>query len=829
MRVKNLNGSALKFPALLLPLGIGLTMPAMTAYATITSPDEVIVTARRMKEEAQTVPISMAVFNQEMLSERNVTNGADLATFTPSLSVNTRFGSDQTTFAIRGFTQELRTTASVAVYFADVVAPRGGGSVTSGDGAGPGAFFDLQNVQVLKGPQGTLFGRNTTGGAIQLVPQEPTTKFEGYLELSDGNYDMHRYQGVVNVPITDDIRARFGFDRQTRDGYINNISGIGPDNLSNIDYTAGRASVMWHITDTLRNYTIYNYTYSRNNGSIEGIFQCNTVGGVGGVLCDSSYNAWQNGGGDFYDVVMDTPDSTSMLRQWQLINSTTWDASDDLTVKNILSFAHLTQTTRSSVFGTNISIDGKHYWFFPAGSWHGIPTNSQETFVEELQFQGKGFDDKLTWQAGLYYEKSKPDGISGSLSPALAACTIPSNDVQTWNCSDVLPSGGVVSNLGTIEYTNMAAYTQSTYEISDEFRITLGLRYTVDESDGESKQQSFTFAPKVGDPVSPADVYFVPDPSQLAPGQVSGFSCAAAGGDRTDYCAYKMNQRSEAPTWLIGLDYLPSTDVMIYAKYARGYRQGSVSIFAPDGLQEFDPEEVDAYEIGAKTSFHGAVSGTFNIAVFYNELKNQQLQANYVPCGLTAPCPPGTAAGGRSPTTAILNAGQSTIQGVELETTLKLLPTLIFTTSYTYLETHLDSLEDYPNSTGYVGSANSTVGKHLSFSPRHSVTAGLSYGLPVPADLGEISFGGSYSFVSEQESCSTRVSPYCTLSSRRLVSFNANWKAIMSGPFDASLFVNNAFDEEVTTYVPGLYEQVGADYRTVGEPRMYGVKVKYSF
>lgn len=822
MRFARSNKKNLMLQTTLLPLSFGLMMPATIAHAIITSPDEVVVTARRTEEVLQNVPISMTVFNQDMLTERNVSNGADLATYTPSLSVNTRFGSDQTTFAIRGFTQELRTTASVAVYFADVVAPRGGGSVSSGDGAGPGAFFDLQNVQVLKGPQGTLFGRNTTGGAIQLVPQEPTTKLEGYLELSDGNYNMHRYQGVLNVPIFDNVRARFGFDRQTRDGYIDNLSGIGPDHLSNVDYISGRASVMWDISDTLRNYTIYTNTYSKNNGSVQGLFQCGGSG-LGGTLCDSTNSVWQNGGGKFYDVVIDTPDPTSTLRQWQVINSTTWDINDDLTVKNILSFAHLNQTTRSSIFGSNINIGGVHYWFFPAGSWHGIPTNSQETFVEELQFQGAGFDDKLSWQAGLYYENSKPDGISGSLSPALAACDIPGNDIQTWNCGTILPSGGVVSNLGTIEYTNMAAYTQSTYEISDEFRVTVGLRYTVDKSDGESKQQSFTFAPNSG------EVNFVPDPTLLQPGQVGGFSCAAAGGDRNDYCAYRMSQRSEAPTWVIGLDYLPSPDVMIYTKYARGYRQGSVSIFAPDGLQEFDPEQVDAYEIGAKTTFHGAISGTFNISAFYNKLKDQQLQANYVPCGLTAPCPPGVIVGGKSPTTAILNAGSSTIQGVELETTLKLTQDLVFSTSYTYLATKLDSLADYPDSTGYVGSANSAVGERLSFSPRHSVTSALSYTLPIPATWGAMSLGGSYSFVSDQDSCRTDQNEYCRLSSRRLVSLSANWKSIVGSAFDASLFVNNALDEEITTYVPGLYGQVGAEYRMVAEPRMYGGKVKYNF
>lgn len=812
MRFTRLNSPHLKFQIALLPLSIGLALSVDSAYATIASPDEVVVTARRMKEDAQEVPISMAVFNQEMLSERNVTNGADLAAFTPSLSVNSRFGSDQTTFAIRGFTQELRTTASVAVYFADVVAPRGGGSVTSGDGAGPGAFFDLQNVAVLKGPQGTLFGRNTTGGAIQLVPQEPTSSLEGYLEVSGGNYDMRRYQGVLNVPITDNVRARFGFDRQTRDGYLKNISGVGPDNLSDVDYISSRASLMWDVSDTVTNYTIFTHTYSNNNGSAQGLFKCD-IGqtGVGVQLCTSSYLQWQNDGGDFYTVLSDTPNPTSMLRQWQLINTTTWDVSDDLTVKNIVSFANLRQTTRGSIFGNNAFLDGAHYSFFPAGSWHGVPTNSQKTIVEELQFLGKGWDDKLIWQAGLYFEHSRPDGISGSLSPALVNCSLPGNDMLEWRCQGAPASaGGLVSNLGTIEYKNMAAYTQSTYNISDEYRVTLGLRYTVDETIGESKQQVFIF--------------------DDATYEVTGFGCPAAGGDPSDKCSYNMRQRSEAPTWSIGFDYLPNPDTMIYTKYSRGYRQGSLNIFAPDGLQEFDPEEVDAYEIGAKLTFQGAIPGTFNVSAFYNDLKNQQLQANYVPCGLTDVCPPGTPDGARSPTTAILNAGSSTLQGVEVETTLKLTQALIFTTSYTFLSTKLNSLEDTPAAVGYTPSPNSTAGNRLSFSPRHSVTSALSYTLPVPAAWGEISLGGSYSFVSDQDSCSVELAgEYCRLPSRRLVSLSAGWKAIAGSPFDATLFVNNARDEEVTAYVPGLFSQVGSEYRSVGEPRMYGAKLKYSF
>ncbi len=205
--------------------------------------EEVIVTARRKEESLQDVPISMTVFSQETLDERNVISATDLVKYTPSLSANTRFGSDQASFAIRGFTQEFRTTASVGVYFADVVAPRGGAVITAGDGAGPGAFFDLQNVQVLKGPQGTLFGRNTTGGAIQLVPQKPTGELEGYAELSAGNYDMERAQGVINVPLGERARARFGVDTMQRDGYMKNVSDVGPNRLTDADYMAGRASL----------------------------------------------------------------------------------------------------------------------------------------------------------------------------------------------------------------------------------------------------------------------------------------------------------------------------------------------------------------------------------------------------------------------------------------------------------------------------------------------------------------------------------------------------------------------------------------------------------
>ena len=255
-------------------LTVGVSTPAFAQGAEDDTGADIIVTARRTEERLQDVPISITVFNQEQLDQRNVVSGNDLAAYTPSLSVNTRFGSDYASFSLRGFYQENRTTASVAAYFADVVAPRGGGSTQGGDGAGPGSFFDLQNVQVLKGPQGTLFGRNTTGGAILLVPKKPTDKLEGYIEGGIGNYGMHRVQGVINLPISESIRFRAGGDWQERDGYLKNISGIGPKDFANTKYWAARASLVIDFSPDIENYTVFSYSKSTPNGNIPKITDC---------------------------------------------------------------------------------------------------------------------------------------------------------------------------------------------------------------------------------------------------------------------------------------------------------------------------------------------------------------------------------------------------------------------------------------------------------------------------------------------------------------------------------------------------------------------------
>src|ERR1700730_10354761 len=256
-------------------LSLGVIVPAFADEDI----NEIIVTARRMEERLQDVPISITVFNQQQLEDRNIVNPQDLAAYVPSLSANTNFGSENSSFAIRGFVQDIGTAPSVGVYFGDVVAPRGASNgIPAGDGAGPGSFFDVQNVQVLKGPQGTLFGRNTTGGAVLFVPQKPTSTFEGYVEAEGGNYDMKRVQAAINLPVSESVRLRLAVDHNDRKGYENNISGIGPRDYNNVDYAAIRASAVVDVTSNIENYTIAPYSHSDTNGSVQKLVACNPSG-----------------------------------------------------------------------------------------------------------------------------------------------------------------------------------------------------------------------------------------------------------------------------------------------------------------------------------------------------------------------------------------------------------------------------------------------------------------------------------------------------------------------------------------------------------------------
>jgi iron complex outermembrane receptor protein len=777
--------------------------PASQAPSAGVQLPEVVVTATRKEERLQDVPISVTVFSQEQLNRHNISTAEDLTTYTPSLSSTNFLGSTNTTFGLRGFTQDIGTQPAVGVYFADVVMPRGAANqMTIGDGAGPGTFFDLENVQVLNGPQGTLFGRNTTGGAILLVPKRPTNEWEGYLETTFGNFNEKRVQGVVNVPVNDKVAFRFGLDHHVRDGYLENVTNISPSNFDDINYTALRASMLIHFTPEFENYTVFSYTHNDANGTLLRLVSADTPG-TGLLRSLAAAQLAANPGK--YTVSSVYPGAADRETVWQVVNTTTWHAAEHLTVKNVASYAELKLDLGSSVFGLNLIPQlplNPPLAFVNSNPLPGGHTGYQSTMTEEFQLQGHALNEKLDYTTGVYVEASLPLGPVGSLSPAFLSCA-----ANGFVCSNPLGAGGNSWTEAQTDFHNYGVYLQASYALTDQLKLTGGVRYTWDREHVNGQLLAYQY------------------PVSFAPTPPSGFVCTNPDVSLPE-CRQSLVTKSQAPTAVVDLDYKPVQSVLLYAKYSRGYRAGGINLQAPTGYQTFQPETLNAYELGAKTSFSGAVPGTFNVAMFYNDLSNKAIQVNFAP--KNGIFPPNE--------TAILNAGAARIYGVEVQTSFKPTHDTRIDFGYTYLNTKITSIAPVvvPPTSPYFTLSNALAGDPLTYAPESKFTLTGTYDLPVPESVGNLSVAATWSYSTPQLTGYTEREPSGKLAGdswlgpRSLLDLNLDWRNIGGRPVDLSLFATNVTNQ----YYLGLglpQAQLGFEVAQIGQPRMFGVRLRYSF
>ena len=658
---------------------------------------------------------------------------------------------------------------------------------------------------------------------------------------------MKRVQGVVNVPLGDNFRMRAAVDWNKADGYLRNRSGIGPDALGNTDYIAARLSLVADLTPDIENYTIFAYSKSDTYGNVPkviaapacasgtaSVFSCFAPGSgfpgfpydpaslqpILGSLAGQQVGRATARGDGFWDVENSVADPRSVQETWRAINTTTWTASDSLTVKNIVSYAEFKEDIAFSLFGDNFTYPANFFTplFFastgftiphPAGNIPAINIRtgksgnyaSQFTFTEELQLMGEAAGGRLKWQAGAYLEISKPKGFNAAYNEIFAPCTNSGNLQCTTN---ILGFGSIFSANIKNFYNNKGIYAQATYDLSDKFAITGGIRYTIDKMRDTSRNVNWS--------------------------PVSGFSCQNialfAGRVPTALdgvqCENTISIKSEKPTWLINLDYKPNDDMLIYAKWARGYRQGSI-ISGNVGLETWKPETVDTYEVGAKTSFRGAVPGYFNIAAFYNNFRDQQIAANAVVAPAFRDIIP--------PSQAIVNAGKSRIWGIEIDASARVFAGLKIDVAYAYLNTRLQSIVP-PIAPIFFSQLIpvADVGGTLAQSPKNRITLTATYRLPLDESIGDISLGGTFTHTDANKIHEQRFSPtQFTVRATDQLNLNVDWKSVAGSPIDLAFFMTNATNQKRVIYPVAAYPTTGAELGYLNMPRMWGFRLKYRF
>ena len=410
-----------------------------------TSPSlgDIVVTARRVSENLQRVPVAATVLTGDALDKQQVRRATDLQFNSPSLVItpDPLGGSSAPVFQLRGQTSPLGTDNTVVNYFADV--PVDSRVIAAG-------IFDLASVQIIRGPQGTLFGKNSTGGAVVFTPRKAETdSVNGYVNATVGNYNLRQVTGAVNVPLIEGVLGvRVSGQIARQDGFVRNLSG--PDG-NDKHYDAGRVSVTLTPGGGFRNDLLLTYFNGKQHLNPP-IVQA--VGGVANFFPNviASFARQQQLGNRTID--QSTSPNNDDNESYLISNATSYDFGS-VTLKNIVGYSH----TKS-----NIRLSGTS---FPFALVDVAQSRRLEQFSDELQLSGKSFGDTLTWIVGGFYSKqnSSYDQVARIFNPTpTAAATIRD------------------------EYISRAVYGQATWDLTKVglpgLKLTGGLRNTWDKRTG---------------------------------------------------------------------------------------------------------------------------------------------------------------------------------------------------------------------------------------------------------------------------------------------------------------------------------------------------------
>jgi iron complex outermembrane receptor protein len=757
-----------------------LALPMIARADSDSELSEVVVTAQRQSERSHDVPIALTAVSADELHDRGIRQAADITALVPNLVLNLPWGPEaQPSFDMRGVTTtdySQNQSSPIAMYVDEVYKAVGAVQALQ--------IYDMDRVEVLRGPQGTLYGKNATGGAISFYSANPSlTTTEGYVEAGYGNYDDRAVRAAVGVPLINDVLgARVALYYEDRDGWTQSIVP-GVDPLNGVDALAGRLTMLAQPLEDLK--ATLKFSTTRSKGTPYGPHALNNEPSVTGF---SGNIPWFDTGSKFSVPKQINSDSSSLKLEAGL--------SEHLLLTSISGFDYGRWNTVSDDGGLPITarLDDPNSYF-----------SSVNTFSQELRLSSRQ-TSFLKWLAGLYYGRESVHAI------------VQYHFFDGYQGSFVTPAGQTL--YGFDEYNNFdqlkdtrAAFLNATFQVTPTVSLQGGVRYTKD------KIQITNFYALEGGLTGPSAGYgpidgttlwtqTIPYATGVSYSQYSS-SFQPPGGVNPALEYDNSNTSSK-----VGVDWKPSEEVLVYADFSQGYRGAAFNgqaFNAPAELTFAQPERLDAYEAGTKLEFWQR-RASLDVAVFHYNYRNQQFLDSFA-------LPGGQGTGLRT-----ANAPKSRVDGAEFELRAKATEDVELSGSLGFLNARYQELSLH---------GVDLDGNQLIQAPDVSSGIALDWRF-LRVDAGDVRLmlnGNWYSRQYFDAQNTQRISQGAYAVANGRLSFTGTRGAV-SG-FDFGLWVKNLADRHFIQYAIAQRDPseggLGFDYGLVGEPRTYGADIRYRF
>ncbi len=764
--------------------------------------DAVVVSAQKRDQNLQDVPIAVSVLPDTTIENAFANNIESLQTLVPSISFRKGSTSANSALSIRGIgtvSFSLAAEPAVSTVVDGVVLGRSGQAFTD--------LYDIERIEVLRGPQGTLYGKNAQAGVINIVTREPGDEFEGYVDATYFEDNEWKVRGKIAGPLTDELSGSLMLTKSAFDGHITNV--FNNERVNGYDRTGVRG-VLFYKPDNADFDVKIIYEHTEADDDCCADLEVLPSGRNPSSLAAPNSNGIVNGVADLdldqrrvdHDLTTQTIDENDAFSFE--FNSGLFDGLD---FTSITAYRRWENTEIREGDFTSIGGSSDQPVFGVPFLLHDDGTRTWQQFSQEFRLSSPASGSPLFWQVGAYYlnldveadftRLASCQNNGGQNQPILDA-----NPGLTCNANDLVSATGFFDN----NFRNFAVFGQAEYEFNDWFTAILGARLTSDEV-------TFDYVRRNNDPFGRQGVGVRPAQPNSQFGQASGgFDNRFNGSTDNDNFSVKAGVRGDLSGMMNSDQNLGS----VYFTYAQGYKGPGFNTFYNMGTNDtlpIDPEESDSYEIGYK--YNGG-NFLFNAAAYSAEIEGFQANNFDNSTGVTI--------------TRLTNAGVVETQGLELDAQWFPTDTLTLTASVSFNDATIKEFNCPVDPTTGTAPANCTTrsGLDLFFSPDVNYTLGWDYEQPL-SNGKAVFFNGSYAHVDEQNSLlpgtDGNFSPNSLLPDYDLLDASVGM-SFGDGAYRVALIGKNLLDESFVTTFSGD----GFRYQIPREAdRYFGINLRVSF